>query len=122
MHELTEDTEFGKDVLRNYGVHSRCNEFAWDYASDHSDAVVKVGQVSDGADAGEWHCWVYDAALDRTIDITMFQFGDHGDYWFEDDRHEFCDKQQEFDDREAFLEEWNFGIDSPFQILDDRAA
>jgi len=115
MTEITEDTEFGKELLRVYGVHTRCNEFAWDYASDHN-ATVKVGRLGDSEDRGDWHCWVYDHDRDRTIDLTLYQFDGHVDHWFEGDRHEHCTEVQEFDDREAFVSEWDFGMDSPFHI------
>ena len=76
-----------------------CTEFAAAYKRENEDAVIKFGTV-DGND----HCWVYDAAEDKTIDATLSQFLSlpFDDDWFMGDEHPHAEEVEEFDNVEEF--------------------
>ena len=76
-----------------------CTEFAAAYKRENEDALIKFGTV-DGND----HCWVYDAAEDKTIDATLSQFLSlpFDDDWFMGDEHPHAEEVEEFDSVEEF--------------------
>jgi len=119
MREITEHIENGLigDLLREYGSHSRCNEFSFHYQRENPNAVVKLGRVgTEEKHSGDWHTWVYDPEIDKTIDLTMRQFDGYNDFVCDGDEHPHCYEHDEYETREPFVEEWNFGMDSPFII------
>lgn len=125
MHEITDpdpENEFSAALNDEYGAPSRCNEFAFRYLRTNDDVVVKVGRVGDDEKHGDYHCWAYDRARDRTVDLTMRQFDGFEDLWTGGEDHPHCTEIQEFEDHGAFVDEWDFGMDSPFHIQDARAA
>jgi len=120
VHEIAcpEDVEsgFAAELDDEYGTPSRCNEFAFWYMRENDDVVVKLGRVGDDPHHGDWHVWAYDRRLDRTIDLTMRQFDAFEDFWAEGDHHPHCVEVDEYETHEAFVEEWDFGMESPFVI------
>lgn len=93
-----------------------CNGFAFWYAENHEDAVVKDAFV----EGGDAHCYVYDAERDVTIDPTLGQFsgkpragawdGDHHPYVAE------WEEIREWEDPEAFAEHYSGVTNSPFIV------
>jgi hypothetical protein len=111
------DSDLSRDLVDAYGAPRRCNEFAFWYQRENPHAVVKLGRVgTDEKHSGDWHVWVYDPELDATIDLTMRQFDGHEDFWTEGDEHPSCYEHDQYESREPFVDEWDFGMESPFHI------
>lgn len=108
-----ETDEIDAGTIEDYsGTHSACNGFAWAYAAEHEDVVVKVGEVQ-----GSEHCWVYDAARDITVDATAFgQFDGLQDGAWDGDQHPHADAEWEaWTEKEAFAEHYDAPM-SPFMV------
>lgn len=94
------------------GSFAACNDFAWAYADDHEDVVVKVGEVQ-----GVAHCWAYDAARDVTVDATAHgQFDGLQDGAWDGDVHPHADAEWEaWTDKESFVDHYD-ATGSPFIV------
>ena len=81
-----------------------CNEFAVAYKRVHENAVLKVGETTEG----DLHCYVYDPDTDRTLDATLSQFEIYGpqyqDDWWSGDDHPHVEEVAEYDDILPFVE------------------
>lgn len=111
MTKFTDANGFETGIMLNYPT-ATCNGFAWAYAADHNEAVVKVGEMENGRE----HCWVYDASLDLTIDPTLGQFDGMAPGYWEGDEHPHClEEWEEWTDKDAFDEHYDAPM-SPFIV------
>lgn len=111
MSTFTDANDFERALFRKYHL-GTCNGFAWSYIKNNPNAVVKVGEMENG----EEHCWVYDPALNLTIDPTLGQFDDLEDGYWEGVEHPHCYQEwEEWDSHEEFKQHYD-AAGSPFII------
>ena len=111
MTQFTDSNDFEVALYRKYSL-ATCNGFAWKYVENNPNAVVKVGETTTGGE----HCYVYDPALNLTIDPTLGQFDGLEDGYWEGDEHPFIDEVWEtWDDKDAFDEHYGV-MGSPFIV------
>ena len=121
VQELTADIEtdaFDADSLEELKAEmpNTCNGFAFAYAEANGNVVVKDAMV----DGSQEHCFVYDADLDVTIDVTLGQFDDRpiAGAW-DGDRHPHLntpDEVFEWESREAFEAHYGDHPENPFHF------
>lgn len=79
-----------------------CNEFAVAYVRERENAEIVHGTTEDD----DPHTYVYDAALDRTIDPTLGQFAAYGpqyeDDWYPGDGHPVVEESARYTDAVEF--------------------
>lgn len=118
--EIETDALDVDDLVEIGGAHDTCNGFAFAYAEEHENAIVKDAFV-DSSNGGA-HCFVYDRELDVTIDPMLGQFNGCPDVGaWEGDNHPYaCDFEEirEWGSRTEF--EAHYGAlpeaDNPFYL------
>jgi len=115
MNDDTTADEVLDDVLREY-VHASCNGFAFNYADDHENVVVRVCEVEGGGE----HCYVYDVERDLIVDPTLGQFdGLESGVWEGDEHPHELRRWSEHTDHDPFAAEYDAPM-SPFVVSGDR--
>ena len=113
MSQFTDSNDFEISLFKQYNL-GACNWFSWSYVSNNPNAVVRVGETT----TGNIHCFVYDPALNLTIDPTLSQFNGLEDGYWEGDEHPHMAEvweTWESDEKESFDNEYD-APGSPFII------